>query len=129
MADVQKTANRNQRVEQTRGGQTYIPAVDILEKDDELLLIADVPGVQPEGVDIDFERGELRVRARVAPRQQPNVKYGLREYGVGDFVRTFEIGDDIDAQRISADLRDGVLYVHLPKAESARTRRIQVKAG
>ena len=62
MADTQKTMNRDERVEQTRGGQTYIPAVDILEKDDEMLLIADVPGVRPEGVDIDYERGELRIR-------------------------------------------------------------------
>ncbi len=116
------------RPEPARSGRTYVPPVDILEKDDELVLVADVPGARPESIDIDYERGELRIRARVEPRQQ-NVNCTLREYGVGDFVRVFELGDDLDAQKISAEVRDGVLILHLPKAEAARTRKISVKPG
>ena len=129
MPETQKTEQRTNRVEQPRSGRTYIPAVDILEKDDELVLLADLPGVRPDGMDIDYERGELRIRARVDARQPEQVRFGLREYGVGDFVRTFEIGEGLDPQRISAELRDGVLSVRLPKAEAARTRKVPVKAG
>ncbi|MEW6252307.1 MAG: Hsp20/alpha crystallin family protein [Planctomycetota bacterium] len=129
MADAQKTVSRTERPEQTRSGPVYIPRVDIVEKPDELVLFADVPGVRPEDVEIDYDRGELRIRARVEPRQDPNTSYELCEYGVGDFARTFEVGEGIDANRISAEVHDGVLMLHLPKAESARTRRITVRGG
>ncbi len=138
MADIQQTTqhatqqkmpHRPERAEQARSGRTYVPPVDIIEKNDELLLLADVPGVRPDGVDIDYEHGELRIRAHVEPRQHDGRQYALREYGVGDFVRTFEVGEGIDAQRISAELRDGVLIMHLPKSEAARTRKISVKPG
>lgn len=115
--------------ERTRGGRTYVPAVDILEQGDELLLRADVPGARADDIDIQYERGTLTIAARVAPRGDPNRTWVLREYGVGDFVRTFQVGEGIDAQKISAEVRDGVLTLHLPKAESARTRKITVRGG
>jgi HSP20 family molecular chaperone IbpA len=115
-------------VEQTRGGRTYVPVVDIVEKDDELLLLADVPGVRADDIDIDYERGELRVVARVDARQDESTRYVLREYGTGDFVRTFRVGNAIDHQRIEAEVADGVLTLHLPKAEAVKTRKISVKS-
>ncbi len=115
--------------ERTRGGRTYVPAVDILEQGDELLLRADVPGARADDIDIQYERGTLTIAARVAPRGDPHRTWVLREYGVGDFVRTFQVGEGIDAQKISAEVRDGVLTLHLPKAESARTRKITVRGG
>lgn len=114
--------------ERMRAGRTYIPNVDIIEQDDKLLLLADMPGVKPDGVDIQYERGELTIHGKVAPRQDPeNTNYLLREYGVGDFYRVFQIGEGIDADKIEAELRDGVLTLHLPKAQELMPRKIALK--
>ena len=114
-------------VERTRGGRTYSPRIDIWEADDELVLYADLPGVAAEDLDIRFENRELTIYGEVAPRHaEVNFLYG--EYGIGDFYRTFTIGEAIDAAKISAELRDGVLTLHLPKTEAVKPRRIAVKA-
>ncbi len=123
----QKPIQTTGQPELTRGGQTYVPAVDIIEKGDELLLMADVPGARAEGIDIQYERGLLTIQARVNARQPEGTSYTLREYGVGDFVRTFHVGETIDTTRIQAQLSQGVLTLHLPKAEAAKTRKIAVK--
>lgn len=118
-----------ERVERARSGWTFVPCVDIVEKQDELLLIADLPGAQPDAIDINYERGVLTIDAPVAPRQnEREVNHLLREYGVGDFHRSFQIGEGVDANRISAEFDNGVLHLHLPKAESFKPRKIQVQA-
>jgi HSP20 family molecular chaperone IbpA len=101
--------------------------VDIIEKPDELLLLADVPGAQVDGIDIHYERGALTLTARVDERQPNESNWILREYGVGDFVRTFQVGEGIDAAKIKAEVTGGVLTLRLPKAEAAKTRKIVVK--
>lgn len=116
-------------VETTRCSRCYRPAVDILEKPNELLLVADVPGAGGNDVEINYERGELRIHARVPARTPKNAHPVAQEYGVGDFVRTFQIGEGIDAARIEAQIADGVLTVHLPKAEAARQRKIAVRSN
>ena len=114
------------KADHTRG-VVFEPRVDIAEVDDQLLLYVDVPGVKPEDVDVRFENRELQIRGKVTlPATKP--RYLLNEYGVGDFYRAFSITDDVDAQKISADLKDGVLTVHLPKAEALKQRRITVNA-
>jgi len=105
--------------------ELYTPRVDILEREDELVLFADLPGVKPDGADVRFENGELILHGRVAPRPFDEGAVAV-EYGVGDFYRAFTISEDIDAQRISAELKNGVLTVHLPKVEAARPRKIKV---
>jgi HSP20 family protein len=114
------------RAEATRG-VTFTPRVDIFETEDELLLYADLPGVRPEDVDMRFENGELTLHGRCGPRQA-DVEYLAAEYGVGDFYRVFTIAETIDSEKISAEMKDGVLTVHLPKAEAVKPRRITVKA-
>ena len=117
-------------VERTHSGPTFVPNVDIVEEGNELLLIADVPGAQPENLDINYERGQLTICARVQPRQAGDqTDYLLREYGVGDFCRTFQIGESIDPEKINAELSAGVLTLHLPKAEHLRPRKIEVNAN
>jgi HSP20 family molecular chaperone IbpA len=114
--------------ERTRGGVTYSPRIDIWEADDELLLFADMPGVDAESLDIQFENRELRIHGKVCPRHESiNFLYG--EYGIGDFYRTFSIGEAIDGEKISAELKNGVLRLHLPKTEAVKPRRIDVKSG
>ena len=112
--------------EHTRCGCYYRPNVDILERADELLVRADVPGALGDDVDVDFEEGTLTIHARVKPRQE-GTEFLVREYGVGDYYRTFHVSEAIDPEKITAEYADGVLTLHLPKAEVARPRKIEVK--
>ena len=115
-------------VERTHGGVTYSPRIDIWETDEELILYADMPGVTAPDLDIQFENRELRIHGRVAPRHERiNFLYG--EYGIGDFYRSFTIGETIDDGKITAELSQGVLTLHLPKTEAVKPRRIEVKSG
>jgi HSP20 family protein len=107
-------------------GLCYTPRVDIRETEEESLLLADLPGVKPEDVDVRFDNGELIIDGRCAPRH-PGANYLLSEYAVGDFYRAFTISEQIDWQKISAELKNGVLTVHLPKAETVKPRKITVK--
>jgi len=127
--DNLKRETQNVQTERLRGGRSYVPAVDIIERADRLLLIADMPGVRSDGLDIVYERGQLTVFGKVAPRQPDQQAFLLREYGVGDFSRAFQVGEGIDASKIEAELRDGVLTVHLPKMSSVMPRRINVKSA
>lgn len=108
---------------------TLTPAVDVIENENEVLLIADVPGAMPESMNIAFENGKLTVEARVEPRHTKSPKFLLREHGVGTYARSFTIGDRLDAAAISAELKHGQLTVRLPKAEIAKPRRIEVKSA
>ncbi len=130
MANITNTPTKDRAEaalpEVTRGGVHFTPRVDIFESDAELTLYAEVPGVRSEDVDLHYEQGELVLHARVQPRrgQQPVL---LQEYEEGDFYRAFAIHESIDAGRISAECKNGVLTVHLPKVESVRPRQITVR--
>ncbi len=129
MAD-EKRARRGAeeaQVEYLRQGVCYTPLVDILEMADEILLKADLPGAKRENIDINFEDGILTIYAKVEPRQQPDTHYLVREYGVGDYHRSFHVSEAIDAARITAEYADGVLTLHLPKTEAVRPRKIPVQ--
>jgi len=114
------------RAERTRTGRLYRPNVDICENNNELTVLADMPGTTSEGIDISFENGLLTIHGKVEPRQHGK-DYILREYGLGDFYRTFQVDETIDSARITAEYRDGVLVLHLPKVEAAKPRRIAVQ--
>jgi HSP20 family molecular chaperone IbpA len=112
--------------EPTRGGLRYRPAVDIVELAGELRVVADVPGASQDGIDINFAKGVLTIHAKVEPRHSGGMDYLLREYGMGDYYRVFTVSENIDASKISADLADGILTLHLPKSEAAQPRKIEV---
>ena len=127
---VQNQPTQGNGVEPPRMGINYGPSVDIIEKPTELVILAEMPGTAPDKIDIRFEDRSLIIYARVEPRQDPsNTQYLLHEYGVGDFHRVFQVNEDVDPRRISAEYRDGVLAVHVPKAESVLPRKIEVKAA
>jgi len=113
--------------EETRSESFYRPSVDIVERPDELLLFADLPGVTPESLEIDFRDGQLTISGRVARRQPADTRYLAEEYGVGDFHRVFTVSELIDASQISAEYAQGVLALHLPKQVAAQPRKITVK--
>jgi len=111
--------------ESTRG-VFFTPRVDIYETDNELTLYADVPGVGPGDVDLRYQGGELILHGRVKPRHADE-DFVHQEYEEGDFYRAFSIHESIDASRIEAECKNGVLTVHLPKAEQARPKQITVR--
>ena len=113
-------------VERTLGGTTYSPRFDIWENDDEMILYGDLPGVMPKDLEIRFENPVLTIHGKVRPRHN-DIKFLHGEYGTGDFHRTFTVGEAIDTERISAELKNGVVTVHLPKSEKVKPRRIEVK--
>lgn len=126
---VKNNANRPEQAQPAPQRRlTFTPAVDILELPDELVLFVDLPGVKADAVDVGFERGELTVKAR----REATAKSGrglAEEFQAGDFTRGFLISQDVAADRISAELKNGVLKVHLPKAATAMPRRISVQTN
>ena len=115
--------------ESTRAGAYFLPAVDIFETPEELVVLADVPGLTPDVVDVHLEGDELTIDGRVAADEYEGLKPLHVEYGVGGFYRRFTLGETIDRAKIRAEVRNGVLAIRLPKAEQARARRIEVQAS
>jgi len=115
--------------EQTRPGPVYSPAVDIFEHESAITVLADMPGVRPQDLDIDLRENVLTLRARVTPPEAEEQTLVVREYEPGTFFRQFTLGSTIEQSRIDAKLRDGVLRLELPKAEKARPRQIAVRTA
>jgi HSP20 family molecular chaperone IbpA len=115
----------------TRGRQyvqrAVAPPVDVYENNDEVLLVADVPGVSSEQVDVRVENGTLTLQARRADEKDGTAL--AREYEVVDFARTFRIPAGIDTANISAEAKNGTLVVRLPKIAAVKARQIAVRQG
>jgi len=103
-----------QDLEQTRQGNVVAPPVDILENEHELLIVADMPGVDPEKIQLDVQAPDFKLEAQT---------------GETTYVRSFHVEERIDPEKVSADYRNGVLTVRLPKSSAARPRRVEVRAG
>ena len=115
--------------EQTKTGPTFIPAVDIFETDKAITLVADMPGVQSDAIDIDLNENVLSLSGDVKPFEGKDEEDILVEFEVGRFWRQFTISEMIDQSKIDAELKDGVLHLTLPKVEKAQPRKITVKAS
>jgi len=113
--------------EPTRTGVSYSPSVDIYETEDALTLLADLPGVRKETLDIDLDDRRLTITGLV-DEVESQFRPVYTEYGVGGFTRSFELGDTIDRKQISASLKNGVLTLVLPKADRLKPRKIDVTA-
>ena len=120
------TAEQTASAERTRSGCCYRPDVDILEQGDELLVLANMPGAKSDTIDVNFEDGTLEIHAAVTPRQNDGPTCLLQEYGIGDYYRSFQVSEAIDAGKISAQYADGVLTLRLPKTEAVKPRKIAV---
>ncbi len=121
-----KEAELEKGVERTRAKRVYTPAVDIIEKKDDIVLLADMPGVDEKSVDITLEKDLLTIYGRVEQEIPENYRLVISEYGDGDYQRTFTLSDEIDKDKIQASVKDGVLKLILSKAENARTKKIPV---
>ncbi len=114
--------------ESTRNVPVFVPAVDIYESENALTLVADMPGVPIENVDIDLDSDQLTMRGTV-PMQEEKGKVIFREYTAGDYYRQFTLSSDIDREKIQASMKDGVLKLVLPKAEAAKPRKITIQSS
>ena len=107
----------------------YRPNVDVCEKDNEVVIQADLPGATPDSIDVDFDDGTLTIAAKVAARHGGDTRFLAREYGTGDYRRTFRVSEVVDAEQIVADYAEGVLTLRLPKIQAAQPRKIAVHSN
>lgn len=127
--DVQKKeAAAPEKGEYTRSRRVYTPAVDIIERKEDIVLVADMPGVDEKTVDITLEKNELTLYGRVEPVLPEKYTLYMSEYGIGDYQRVFTLSEEVDREKIQASVKNGVLKVILPRAEALKTRKITVKA-
>jgi HSP20 family protein len=115
--------------ERTRECRCFVPRADVYEADDQIVIVADVPGVNEDSVDITLEKNVLTINAYIEPFEPEGYSLSFAEYEVGDYQRSFRLSDEIDREKIQATIKDGVLHLYLPKAIEARTRKIAVQAG
>jgi HSP20 family protein len=107
----------------------HTPLIDIHEGAEGLVLEADLPGVSEGQVTIQLEDNVLSLHAKVQPAVPEDARVIHQEYRPGDFYRSFILSDEVERSKISAELKNGVLKLHLPKAERAKTRRIEIKTS
>ncbi len=109
-------------------GAAFMPAVDVYEDQDGLVLSVEVPGMEPKDVDLRIENGVLTLRGeRKLEREDRKENYLRVERSYGTFARSFSLPPTVDAERVKADYKNGVLRVQLPKREEAKPRSIKVK--
>jgi len=115
--------------EQTRPGPIFTPAVDIFETEEGLTLLADMPGVKAKDLNIDLREGTLTLTGEAQSPEGSKETEVFREYKTGKYFREFTVSEKIDQAKIEAELQDGVLRLTLPKAETAKPRKITVKTS
>ncbi len=132
MTEQGLTTQQKQEVttdEHTRPGRSYVPHVDISETKNALWLRADMPGVKEDSIEINVEKNVLSIEGQVALQEYEDLAPVYTEYNVGNYQRRFTLSNTIDADKIYAHLTNGVLELELPKAESAKPRRITVQVS
>ena len=131
---AQELAAQDERNVRTNGETepatlTFTPAVDIFEKGDTTVILADMPGVASDGVDVTLEKRVLTLRGTVKPHAPEGYRRLSSEYREGDYLRVFTLSDEINQAKINAEFRNGVLRLELPHAAEAKPKKISVKAA
>jgi HSP20 family molecular chaperone IbpA len=114
--------------EQTRPHKLYTPIADILESEDKLVVVADMPGVNHDAVDITLDQNVLTIYGHVEQSDFPGYKLTYAENGIGSYKRVFALSNEIDRDGIQASVKNGVLKLILPKSKRALPRKIAVQA-
>jgi HSP20 family protein len=115
-----------------RAGESvgWTPACDIYEDEEEIVVRADLAAVEPKDVDIRFENGVLTLKGeRKLEKEDKRENYHRLELSYGTFTRGFSLPATIDSEKISAESKQGVLLIHLPKKAEAKPKSIQVKVN
>ena len=127
-AERMRAAPPREGAERTRDRPVYLPRVDIVETGDALEVLADMPGVTRDSVEVTLEQRVLTVRGRAEVAAPEGMAPLYLEYEPGDYERVFALSDAVDPAGIEARVRGGVLHLRLPKAGPAELRRIEVRA-
>lgn len=128
MTDKANITTREESLpERSREFVSIAPVVDIYENDDEILLHADMPGVAKEDISVNIDNGKLDISG--VRKLEATGAGRWEEFENVEYSRTFSVPQTIDVNKVSAELKDGVLKLHLPKSEAARPRLIEIKAA
>jgi HSP20 family molecular chaperone IbpA len=123
---VQQKREVESKQEATIPARVFLPATDIFETDEALTVILEMPGVDKDKVDVKVENGVLQIEGWIDFSRYEGLQPVYTEYNIGNYARSFQLSSKIDQDRISAELRDGVMTLVLPKSERAKTRKISV---
>lgn len=123
--EIAKQDDKN--VEKTREVYETTPFVDIYENEDEILLHADMPGVMKEDISVDIDNGTLSISGVRKLETEGVATY--EEFSDVEYVRSFSVPQTIDVEKVEAELKNGVLRLHLPKSEAAKPRQIEIKTA
>lgn len=123
---VQQKREVEKKQESTVPARVYVPVTDIFETDAALMLALEMPGVDRENINVKLESGVLTIAGEINFAKYEGLYPVYTEYNVGNYARSFQLSSDIDQDRISAELKDGVVMLTLPKAEKAKPRKIKV---
>ena len=123
---VQPKREAEKKQERTVPSAAYLPATDIFETDQALTVIMEMPGVRKENVEINVENDVITVEGRIDFSKYDGIRPVYTEYNVGNYVRSFQLSSKIEQGAISAELKDGVMTLVLPKAERAKPRKIAI---
>jgi len=123
---VQEKRELEKKQESTVPARFYLPNTDIFETEQSLSLIVEMPGVDKNKVDVRVENGVLTIEGRLDFSKYEGMQPVYTEYNIGHYRRSFSLSNKIDQGRISAEMKDGVLTLVLPKPEEAKPRRISV---
>ncbi len=113
--------------ERNREIPVVAPLVDIYENDEEILLRADMPGVEKKDINVNIDNGKLSFGGTI--KVEPKGAVQWEEIGNVEYQRTFSVPQAIDMERLNAELKNGVLSLHLPKSEATKPRQIEIKAA
>ena len=123
---VQEKREVEKKQETTVPARTFVPTADIFEGEPSLTLVLEMPGVDKSNVDISVEDGVLTVQGRLDFSKYQELRPVYTEYNIGHYRRSFSLSNKVDQRKISAEMKDGVLTLVLPKAEQAKPRRISI---
>lgn len=116
-----------QSVESTRNIRRLAPLVDIYENSDEILLHAEMPGVKKDQISVNIDNGNLSLSGVRTLSMEGVADWA--EFGDVEYQRVFSVPQTIDVGKVRAELKDGILALHLPKSEAAKPKTIKVNAG
>jgi HSP20 family protein len=123
---VQQKREVEKKQESTAPARTFVPATDIYETEAALTIVMEMPGTSKDDLDVSVEDGVLYVTGRVRFDKYEGLQPLYTEYNIGHYHRSFALTNKVDQAKISAEMKDGVLTLVLPKAEEAKPRRIAV---
>jgi HSP20 family molecular chaperone IbpA len=126
--EAEKREVEESDAERTRDRRAFVPRTDIYETDEAIFLVADVPGVDENSLEITLEKNVLTINGYVTPTPPEGYTLSYAEYDIGDYVRRFSLSNEIDQQGIEASVKDGTLHLHLPKI-GPTVKKIDVTAG